>query len=306
MTHESTHAATAAAAAPAYMTTGEVAAYLRLKERKVYDLARQGVIPCIKITGKLLFPRDAIDHWLMSHLEGDQAPARDVAAILGGSHDPLLDWAVRETGHELAMRCRGSADGAHQLLSGDVMVAGIHVIDTVTGEHNRPESLGLAGMRDLLMIRWARRRQGLLVAPGNPAGVATLADLARLQLRVGQRQPEAGAHRLLQWLMHQAGIPPEEIGFAGEPALSEDDLALAIRQGRVDAGLAVEASARRHGLGFLPLYTEPFDLALRRRSYFEPPIQRLLEFARGERCRRHAEALGGYDLSGTGEVIYNA
>lgn len=54
---------------PAYLTTAEAAEYLRLKERKVYDLVSQGVIPCVRVTGKLLFPRQRIDLWLMNHLE---------------------------------------------------------------------------------------------------------------------------------------------------------------------------------------------------------------------------------------------
>ena len=57
---------------PYLLTTAEVADYLRLKERKVYDLVRQGGIPCVRVTGKLLFPRQNIDLWLMSHLEGGQ------------------------------------------------------------------------------------------------------------------------------------------------------------------------------------------------------------------------------------------
>ena len=288
------------------MTTQEVAAYVRLKERKVYDLAREGVIPCIKVTGKLLFPRDAIDHWLMSHLEGDRAPAHTTPAILCGSHDPLLDWSVREAGHELAMLCRGSGDGARQLLAGAVMLAGVHVIDRESGEHNRPPVLGLAGVPDLLIVHWATRTQGLLLPPGNPRGIRDLRDLAGGELRVGQRQPEAGAHRLLQWLLEQADIALDSVNLAADPARNEDDLALAVRQGRVDTGLAVAASAKRHGLDFVPLHREPFDLVMRRRAYFEPPVQHLLAFTREPRFRRQAEALGGYDVSATGEIVHNA
>lgn len=61
---------------PAYLTTAEVAEYLRLKERKVYDLVSQGVIPCVRVTGKLLFPRQRIDLWLMNHLKETMQRAR--------------------------------------------------------------------------------------------------------------------------------------------------------------------------------------------------------------------------------------
>src|SRR3546814_13978334 len=46
------------------MTTQEVADYLRLKERKIYELVRQKRIPCTRVTGKWLFPKAEIDQWL--------------------------------------------------------------------------------------------------------------------------------------------------------------------------------------------------------------------------------------------------
>ncbi|CAN0591989.1 unnamed protein product, partial [Ectocarpus sp. 12 AP-2014] len=81
---------------------------------------------------------------------------------------------------------------------------------------------------------------------------------------------------------------------------------LSIRQGEADVGVGIEAAARRQGLAFIPLQQEHFDLAMRRRHYFEPALQRLLAFARSERFVRRAEALGGYDVSELGEVAYNA
>ena len=49
------------------MTTKEVADLLRIKERKVYDLAGAGEIPCVRVTGKLLFPRSLNQAWLVRH-----------------------------------------------------------------------------------------------------------------------------------------------------------------------------------------------------------------------------------------------
>ncbi|MEP3304507.1 MAG: helix-turn-helix domain-containing protein, partial [Roseibium sp.] len=44
---------------PRYLTTRELADLIRVKERKVYDLAATGDVPHSRATGKLLFPRDA-------------------------------------------------------------------------------------------------------------------------------------------------------------------------------------------------------------------------------------------------------
>lgn len=289
-----------------YLTTAEVAAYLRMKQRKVYDLVRQGLIPSTKVTGKLLFPRDSIDLWVMNHLEGDQTPRQVIPAVLAGSQDPLLDWATREAGSDLAFLCNGSVDGVTRLLRDEAMIAGLHVIDDGTGHYNDPAQLGLSGMRDLVIIHWARRTQGLLVPPGNPHGIRDLADLASERVCVAHRQREAGANALFRSLLNRQGIPATALRLAPHACLSEDDLALAVREGEADTGLAVEAAARRHGLDFIPLHQELFDLAMRRRVYFQTPVQRLLAFARGDRLPGRAEAMGGYDVSHLGDVRFNA
>jgi len=291
---------------PEYLTTAEVATYLRLKERKIYDLVRQGDIPCVRVTGKLLFPRQAIDLWLMNHLEGDQAGSAQTPLVLVGSQDPLLDWAIRESGSALASLCRGSMDGVLRLVDGRAMVAGLHVLDPASGEYNQPHRLGLGGVRDLVIIRWATRRQGLLLAPGNPKGISGVEDLAKPGLRVAHRQSEAGSDTLFRWLLGEHDIDHARLELAANPSLTEDDLALAVREGAADVGLAVEAAARRHGLHFVPLHKEQFDLALRRRNYFEPNIQQLLRFAASDRCAERAARMGGYDLSELGVVAYNA
>ncbi|MEA2118256.1 helix-turn-helix transcriptional regulator [Halovibrio sp. HP20-50] len=290
----------------AYLTTAEVADYLRLKERKVYDLVRQGQIPCSRVTGKLLFPRQQIDLWVLNHLEGDQAQRLSVPLVVAGSQDPLLEWAVRESGSDLAMLCQGSGDGVRRLLDGKAMLAGIHLLDASTQRYNEPGALGLSGMRDLLMVRWAKRRQGLLLPANNPLGITGLSDLQRSGVCVAHRQPDAGAARLLSCLLQQAGIERSAIKWAPHASLSEDDLALSIGQGEADVGLGVEAAAHRQQLAFVPLCVEHFDLIMQRRSYFEPSVQRLMVFAHQARFAEQAKKLCGYDIAETGKILHNA
>ena len=83
-------------------------------------------------------------------------------------------------------------------------------------------------------------------------------------------------------------------------------MADAVRQGKADAGLAIEAVAREQGLDFLPLVWERYDLVVRRMEYFEPPLQRLFAFTRTDLFREHAKSLGGYDVANTGTVIFHA
>src|SRR5690349_3704913 len=110
------------------LTTEETADYLRLSERKLYDLVAGGALPCTKVTGRWLFPKAALDRWLASGLV---TPAGLSLAprppIVGGSQDPLLDWALKESGCGLASLPEGSGAGLRRLARSEVMAAAIHL-----------------------------------------------------------------------------------------------------------------------------------------------------------------------------------
>src|SRR3954469_17148163 len=96
---------------PDLLTTEEAAVYLRLSERKLYELVANGAIPCTKVTGKWLFPRAALDRWLVAGFVLSALRQGPAAPIFGGSHDPLLEWALRESGSGLASLPEGSEAG---------------------------------------------------------------------------------------------------------------------------------------------------------------------------------------------------
>jgi putative molybdopterin biosynthesis protein len=285
------------------MTTREVADYLRVKERRVYELVRQRQIPCTRVTGKWLFPRTLIDLWLSQST--DRTAPVTPPPVISGSHDPLLEWAVGASRCGLALNTEGSLDGLNRFLAGESVAAGIHLLDADTGTFNVAAVAQAAPGLGLVVLAWARREQGLVVAPGNPKGLKAVADLAREGVAVVRRQDGSGSHRLLGHLLERAGIAQDAVRFAPEVALNETELGMAILQGRADAGVAVRAAAAPLKLDFVPLRHEDFDLVMRRRDAFEPPLQRLFAFARTESFRRRAADLGGYDVSETGQVRFN-
>ncbi len=287
-----------------FMTTKEVAAYLRIKERRVYELVRQRAIPCTRATGKWLFPKTLIDLWLADRAEGERPP-EPPPPVIAGSQDPLLDWAVRESDCGLALLAGGSLDGLKRFAEGAAVAAGLHLFDAESGEFNLAAVSGTVPALGVVLIEWARRRQGLVLAAGNPLGIAGLGDLAAKGARVVLRQPEAGSYLLLVQMLEREGLALDALTRVEETARSESDLGLAILEGRADAGLAVEAAARTLKLDFLPLMEERYDLLMRRRDYFEPPMQRLFAFARGDKLSARAEQMGGYDLTGLGAVRFN-
>ena len=93
-----------------FLTTKEVANLLRLKQRKVYDLAARNMIPYVKATGKLLFPKTEINQWIQHKGASLAAPSPRPSVILG-SHDPLFEWTVTASGCGLPAFLNGSLDG---------------------------------------------------------------------------------------------------------------------------------------------------------------------------------------------------
>jgi putative molybdopterin biosynthesis protein len=286
------------------MTTAELADYLRLKERTVYDLVARQAIPCSRATGKLLFSRALIDAWVEAHTETPGGASTSAPRIYAGSSEPLLEWALRQAGVGLAVLVGGSRLGLEALARGEAMLAGVHMLDPESGAYNVPAIRALVPRSDIVGIRWARREQGLLVPPGNPLGIEDLSDVARRGLRLAHRGEGAGSRILLETLLRGHGLAPDAVRAASRTAESEDDLASMIAMDDADCGLGIRAASA--GLDFVPLAREEFDLVLRRRDYFEPPFQSLLAFARTEAFARRAAFLGGYDLEGLGDVRYNA
>jgi excisionase family DNA binding protein len=290
---------------PELMTTAEVASYLRLGERKIYELVRRREIPCARITGKLLFPRRLVDLWVARHVDAELR-VETPPPVVAGSHDPLLEWALRESGSEFAVLGGGSLEGLRRLADGRAMIAGLHLLDPATGLYNVPVARAVTGLGDLLLVEWAEREQGLVTPPGNPQGLGSLADVAARRARLVQRQEGSGAQALLRHLLTAAGLASEDLALAEGRAASEIEVATRVADATADCGLAIEAAARRFRLGFVPLRRERFDLALRRRDYFEPPMQALMAFVRTPAFAAQARALGGYDVGGAGRIVYNA
>ena len=288
-----------------FLTTREVADLLRVKERKIYELVAEQAIPVSRVTGKMLFPRDLVEAWVRRRVElaGGAAELTPPPAVLAGSHDPLLEWAIRESGSEIATFFGGSIDGLTRMTSRRAFAAGMHVFDPDTGDFNLGLVANELAGQPVVMTEWAWRTQGLVVASGNPRGLASAADLAGV--RFIPRQPEAGSYLLLRHLLAEAGVEPATVGMLDPPARTEADVAQHVLEGRADAGLAVETVARMHRLDFIPLFRERYDLLAWRREYFEPPMQRLLAFCASASFRRRATEIGGYDLSGLGTVRYN-
>ena len=280
--------------APNYLTTKEVAEILRVKERKIYDLAAVGEIPHRRITGRLLFPKNELLDWIES---GGEPASGARPAVLTGSHDPLLDWAVRESGSNLATLFNGSRAGLEHFAEGQAALTGLHIpgetdwnVDAVTAQ----------GLKNCVLIGWASRARGLVLSEGARATITSIRDLKGM--RVVQRQPGAGGATFFNAALEREGMSAADLDLVCGLAHTEYDAAAAVAAGQADAATGIEAMARQFNLGFLPLAEERFDLLIDRHAYFTPAVQKLLTFAHSAACHEKAAELGGYDLGLIGTV----
>jgi len=264
----------------------------------------------VRADGLLLVPaalegHDAGEEVEVRLLRDLDAVERTIVCI--GSHDPVLDLAAsmlraRDPLLTLVSGPVGSLGGLVALREGLCHVAGCHLLDTAAGEYTLPWIERVMPGREVDVIRLVHREQGLIVAPGNPLGLAGLADLAG-DVRYVNRQRGAGTRVLLDHLLGEAGLSPEAIDGYTREEPTHLAVAAAVAAGRVDAGLGVMAAARAFGLGFVPVAREPFDLVM---APGEPAVAPLLALMADPGFRQAVEALGGYSTAETGRVVVAA
>jgi putative molybdopterin biosynthesis protein len=226
---------------------------------------------------------------------GGTARALRVAA----SHDPLLATFCERFAMPAALieevSFRGSEESVALFSRGMVDVAGFHLEGFDVRRFIQPG-------RDVL-VRFAVRDQGLIVAHGNPKRLGSLADIAKTHARFVNRQRGSGTRRLVDRLMEQSGVASEAIRGYGTEEYTHRAVAATVAAGGADAGFGVQAAAVELGLDFVPVLRERYWLAMRRRTLATPSAQRLLDALSGKPLSRIARGFVGYDFHRAGEVV---
>ncbi len=285
-----------------FLTTKELAELLRIKERKVYDLAASGNVPCSRATGKLLFPRDAINAWLANH-DSSMDSSKSKPLVIIGSHDPLLEWALRESRCGLASYLDSSLDGLDRFEQCDGIAAGLHVYDVGSKDWNVPLINPRFANSGAVLVEWAKRDRGMIVNPEKVKDYQSLADFSNKI--IVPRQPEAGSQVLLEALMAEQSIENASIQWA-PVARSEMDAVVEVLEGKADACFGLSTLATQFRLGFIPVIEERYDLLVDRRAWFDPTWQKFVEFCQSENFAKRAKVLTGYEVSKQFLVHFNS
>jgi putative molybdopterin biosynthesis protein len=256
----------------------------------------------VRITGKVTekFYRARAGAFLLQELilpEGGKP-----AIVFSGSHDLALEKISAQIADHLTLLTLpvGSLDGLVNLRQGLCQLSGTHLLDK-SGEYNAPFVRHLFPDRTMDLVTLAYRTQGLMLAPGNPKGVRSAADLARAGLRFINRNPGSGTRLWLDHELKRLNIHSERIDGYEHIVNTHTACARAIANGEADAALGLQASARQYNLDFIPLFEERYDLVLPREQ--ENALSPLLEHIQTAAFRRDLNALTGYNTSHSGEQI---
>lgn len=190
-----------------------------------------------------------------------------------------------------------SLDGLIALRQGLCQMSACHLIDPQTESYNLPFVQRLFPGQSMTLVRVYQREEGLMVRAGNPLNIRSLEDLVLPGLVFINREPGSGVRQWLDLNLKRLGIPPEAISGCRSVARSHAEVARSIREGAADTGIGIAAYARQSGLDFIPLFEEPYEIAMPSELPAETRYAPFFDYLTSGDCRSQLRALDGYHVS---------
>ena len=285
-----------------YFTTEELADFLRIKSRKVYDLVSKDSVPYSRVMGKLLFSKVEISNWI-SGKKSRVIENISVPVVLLGSHDPLLELAIKKSKSGIAMSFDGSTQGIERFKLNEGFVSGLHLYDNEENIWNIPIVKKQLSDKAVVLIEWAKRERGLIFKENN--NIKNISIENYKGKRLVRRQIGSGSEIYLQYILRTYNLSHDDFKRT-EIAYSENDAVHLVLSDKADVTLGLKSEAKKYQLGFCPIITERFDLVVDRKFWFEKPFQDLLNFCKTSHFKEIASNLDGYNIIDLGKVHFNS
>jgi putative molybdopterin biosynthesis protein len=236
-------------------------------------------------------------------LSSSRQPANRV--LIAGC-DPgaaLVARYLERKGVELIVSYQNSSRSLDLLKSARVHLAGTHLPDRKTGASNLPGVIRIFGKDKVAVVSYATWEEGIVVRHGNPKSITTIADLARMDVRITNREEGAGCRLLLDTQLEHLGVESGMVRGYDEIAFGHLPAARQVQAGVSDCCISTRAAARALGLDFMPLVTKRYDLVLHRSHLLLPPVQTFIDALGQSAFRKEIEAATGYDLHSAGDRV---
>jgi len=285
-----------------YFTTDELAEFLRIKPRKVYDLISKGDIPHSRVMGKLLFSKKEISKWISGE-KINNLEATNIPNVLLGSHDPLLELAIKHSTSGIAMSFDGSIQGIDRFKLNQGIASGLHIYDHSLKSWNVPVIKSQLNTKKIVLMEWATRQRGLIFKSTKNHNIKSFKDFRGK--RLVRRQPGSGADNYLQYLFKNENLSYDDY-INSDLAYSENDAVSLILSDQADVSFGLKSEAKKFELEFIPIVTERFDLIVYRKYWFENSFQTLLNFCKTKEFVKLAYTFEGYNIDNLGKIHFNS
>ncbi len=298
------------------MSTKEVAEYLGIHEKQVYALIKANKIPCTRITGKWIFPKNLIEQWINADAKrgvaGIKERGRRVegAVLSAGSNDPNLDILLSfvkqdHPGFYIFSCNTGSTEGLRLLKDGYTDIAWCHLFDPETGEYNIPYLSTYLPDIKITVVHLFYRELGFVTAPDVSFEIKDFDDLTQDGVSFINRQEGSGTRLLIDYRIKEGRIDAGNIKGFKKDVFTHVEVGLSILAGQANVGIATVAIAKLFGLPFVPIVKESFDMVLSQDMFFDKGVQAFIDTLNTKEFRKKISPLGNYDFNESGKIIYS-
>jgi len=227
-----------------------------------------------------------------------------------GSHDPIINSLAQIfneiiPGYGLTLHFMGSMGGLEALSQHKSDLAGCHLWDAATESYNIEDVKRIFKNEKMVLLTLATRRLGLILPPGNPLKIQSIADIIRKRARFANRQKGSGTRIWFDNNLAKFGLSPDEvIGYDNEYS-THSEIGRVIAEGSASAGIGVESVAIAYGLDFVYLTKERYDLVFYFNSIEEKSLKFLINWLQNEDGKSFINQFPGYENIETGMIRYS-
>ncbi|WP_025117339.1 helix-turn-helix transcriptional regulator [Lysinibacillus fusiformis] len=296
-------------------TIEEVAQLLKVSKLTVYDLVKKGDLPVFRVGRQMRVDRADLQGYIQKRKTGNATTLPIIATqtkkhpkmIISGQDvvlDLLAKYMEKRQSSKVLRSHEGSFNGIMAMYNGECDIASLHMFDGDTGDYNTPYVKKIFVSHAFLLINVVSRRAGFYVQQGNPLQLESFKDFKTKSFTLINREKGSGARTLLDEQLRIHHIAPSTIDGYDKEEMSHLDVASAVANGHADVGIGVEKIAKLVNVDFIPVIRERYDIVLLKTPDNQRLIDTVKEILTSADFQSEVTALGDYDVSQMGQVIY--
>lgn len=297
-------------------TTEEVANRLKVSKLTVYDLIKKGELPSYRVGRQMRIDAVDLEQYIKQMKTGKVQTAsmrlegknRESSCVISGQ-ELTLDMLAKHlerflTGSSMLRAYQGSLMSLIKMSQGEGSIVSLHLFDGDTGEYNIPYVKRILVGQPCIVMNLLARNVGFYVQEGNPKGIQKWADLSRSSIQFVNREKGSGIRVLVDEQVRIQNVDKANIrGYNWEES-NHLGVASQIANRKADVGIGTEKVAQIVNVDFIPLMEEQYDLVILKNKENEQLIEAVKEILQSTEFQNELRAIGGYDISKTGQIIY--